>query len=245
MKPIEGATALLFAAGLGTRLKPFTDHHPKALARVNGRTLLERNISYLRSFGIARIVVNVHHFADQIIDEIATLSDPSSIIISHEQEQPLETGGGLVYARPHLMEGGRPFVVMNVDILTDLDLNRLYAAHQQSDAVATLAVTSRASTRQFLFDSTMRLWGWKNNTTSEYRWSDRALNDSLAYSFSGVHIISPRLFHALPTGGVFPITDSYIQLAAHHLIKGMDHTGDAVIDVGRPESIAIAEAHFG
>jgi NDP-sugar pyrophosphorylase family protein len=244
MSRIEGATALLFAAGWGSRLKPFTDHHPKALAVVNGKTLLDRNIAYLRSFGVSNIVINVHHFADQIMDAVSSRSDASSIAISHEKEQPLETGGGLVFARHFFDNSERPFVVMNVDILTNLNLAELYEHHVSANHLSTLAVTNRFSSRQFLFTSSMQLCGWKNNATAEYRWSADWVNDARGFAFSGVHIISPKIFNLLPSSGIFSISDSYIQLAAHESIFGFDHSGDAVIDVGKPESIAEAEQVF-
>ncbi|WP_313567144.1 sugar phosphate nucleotidyltransferase, partial [Empedobacter sp.] len=142
--------AMIFAAGLGTRLKPFTDNHPKALAVVNGKPLLQRNIEYLKSFGINEIVINVHHFADQIIE---FLEDNNyfgiEITISDETDQVLETGGGLVKAKANFEED---FLVMNVDILTDLNLDKFIKAHQENKALVTLAVSNRNSSRKLFFN---------------------------------------------------------------------------------------------
>src|SRR5688572_24592863 len=143
--------ALLLSAGLGTRLKPFTDHHPKALAPVNGRSLLEWNIRNLQRFGIYEIVVNVHHFAGQIIDLLQQEKGfGSSIEISDESDEVLETGGGLKKAA-HLLRSEPDFLVMNVDILTNADLGKIIAHHRAGNAWATLAVQQRSSSRYFLF----------------------------------------------------------------------------------------------
>src|SRR5690606_25044633 len=158
--------AMLFAAGLGTRLKPFTDHHPKALARVHGKTLLQWNIEYLQRFGIGEVVVNVHHFAGQIEQELhAHRGFGSKVHISDERDAVLETGGGLKKAQPFL-EREEYFLVMNADVLTNLDLHRLMKAHHPEN-IATLAVMQRASSRHLLFDEEMTLCGWRNNTTGE------------------------------------------------------------------------------
>ena len=236
---------MLFAAGLGTRLKPFTEHHPKALAVVNGKTLLERNIAYLNSFGIRDIVVNVHHFADQVIDFLKRYEDTSThIVVSHEAEGPYETGGGLAFAAPHFSEASSPFVVMNVDMLTNLDLVGMIDFHKKINPLATLAVTKRESSRQFLFDDEMRLVGWKSNLTGETKWSAGEVEDVLPRSFSGIHVIDPAIFGLMPSSGIFSITDVYLKLAASSLIVGYDHSGDIILDVGKPESLVKAAVLF-
>ena len=151
--------AMIFAAGLGTRFKPWTDHHPKALAMVNGKSLLQRNIEYLQTFGVREVVVNVHHFADQIIAAIDENSGwGSKIIISDERDEVLETGGGLMKAR-HLLEETDVFLTMNADILTNLNLSNLVATHIEKKYLITLAVMQRDSSRQLLFDAALRLKG--------------------------------------------------------------------------------------
>jgi NDP-sugar pyrophosphorylase family protein len=242
---IGNCKAMIFAAGLGTRLKPFTDHHPKALAVVNGKTLLQRNLEYLKGFGIQHIVINTHHFADQINEFVLNHNDPAlHIVISHEIDGPFETGGGLAFAASHLNHPDHAFVVMNVDMLTDLDLNGMFEFHQKIQPLATLAVTKRKSSRQLLFNDEMSLVGWKNNSTEEYRWVEDELENTSAYSFSGIHIIQPAIFNIMPSSGVFSMIDVYLKCASSNLIVGYDHSGDRIIDVGKPESIAEAEELF-
>jgi len=242
---IGNCKAMIFAAGLGTRLKPFTDNHPKALAMVNGKTLLQRNLEYLQRFGIQHIVINTHHFADQINEFIIYHNDPAlHIVISHEIDGPFETGGGLAFAASHLNHSDHPFVVMNVDMLTDLDLNGMFEFHQKIQPLATLAVTKRKSSRQLLFNDEMSLVGWKNNSTEEFRWVSGGVEGASGYSFSGIHIIQPAIFNMMPSSGVFSMIDVYLKCAASNLIVGYDHSGDRIIDVGKPESIAEAEELF-
>ena len=243
---ISGSKAMLFAAGLGTRLKPFTNKHPKALAVVGGKTLLQRNLDYLKGFGIQDVVINVHHFANQIEEFLLAHADPHlNIVISFEEEGPFETGGGLVFAAKNFTETSNPFIVMNVDMLTNLDLQGMFEFHQKITPLATLAVTKRESSRQFLFDDEMKLVGWRNNATGEHKWVGIAVEEVMPYSFSGIHIIDPAIFNLMPSSGCFSITDVYLNLAANQSIVGYDHSGDLIIDVGKPESIAQAEKMFG
>ncbi len=161
--------ALLFAAGKGTRLKPFTDAHPKALAKVNGITLLERNINYLQSFGINNFVINIHHFGEQIVDFLKENDNfGAHIEISDESELLLETGGGLMFARS-LLEQEEFFLIMNVDILTDLNITEFINFHKEHDDFVTLAVSDRESSRKLLFDDSMILKGWMNTNTGEQK----------------------------------------------------------------------------
>jgi N-acetyl-alpha-D-muramate 1-phosphate uridylyltransferase len=236
-------TAMIFAAGLGTRLKPFTDKHPKALAQVNGKTLLERNITYLKSFGITDFVVNTHHFADQI-NEFIIEKDffECGIMVSHEPKEALETGGGLVHAKHFLMHEEN-FVVMNVDILTNLDLNRMVYFHEQEKAMATVAITNRESSRKFLMDENNQLSGWLNKQTDDVVLVETGKNLK-EFAFSGVHIMHRSIFDYLPESGKFSIVDPYLKLAKNHSIKGFDHSNDILIDVGKPEAIIKAEAYF-
>ena len=233
---IQEAKAMIFAAGLGTRLKPFTDSHPKALALVNGKTLLERNISYLHEFGISEIVINVHHFASQIADFIERYrSSNINIHLSNEVEGPFETGGGLAFASEFFKASTNPFIVMNADILTNLDLNGMFEFHQKVSPLATLAVTKRESSRQFLFDDQLKLVGWRNNNTLETKWVDGECPSAEPFSFSGIHVLSPAIFDLMPSSGVFSITDVYLKLAAIRQVVGYNHSGDLVLDVGKPE----------
>lgn len=234
---------MLFAAGLGTRLKPLTDSCPKALVEVNHKSLLQHNIIYLQRYGIYDIVINVHHFADMIERTVAEHNGyGSNITISDERDMVLETGGGLLKAAP-FFKGEECFVVMNVDILTNLDLEKMIMAHRQNNVVGTLAVSKRSSSRQFLFDDEMNLCGWMNNSTMEKRIS-RDVPSMTPYAFSGVQVLSGAIFNDIPFTGKFSLVDAYLHIAKTRNLKGHDHTGDILIDVGKPESIEKAEQLF-
>jgi len=235
--------AMIFAAGLGTRFKPWTDHHPKALAVVNGKSLLQRNVEYLQHYGITNVVVNVHHFADQIIDAVDTNNGwGSNISISDERNEVLETGGGFLKAEPLLM-GTDTIITLNADFLTNLNIDDLLTYHQQKKALISFGVTHRKSSRNFLFDPQLRLCGWENNSTGEQRIAVASAHLQ-AMAYSCVAVFEPSIFKLIPQRGKFSIVDTYLSLAAEHLIYGYDHTGDALVDVGKPESVAIAEAMF-
>ncbi len=245
MSPINDCKAMIFAAGLGTRLKPFTDQHPKALAQVKNKTLLQRNIEYLHSFGITQFVINVHHFADQIIDALNTLAnDQWTFDVSHEEQGPFETGGGLAYASKYFTSSEQPFIVMNVDILTNLDLAGMFDYHQTINPLVTLAVTDRKSSRQFLFDEEMKLVGWRNNTTGDEKWVNGVVEGVKYFSFSGIHVIHPGIFKYMPAEGTFSIVDVYLNIAKDKLVIAYDHTGDLVLDVGKPDALIKAAEIF-
>jgi len=234
--------AMIFAAGLGTRFKPWTDHHPKALAVVNEKSLLQRNIEYLQQNGIHEVVVNVHHFANQIVETVELNKGwGSDIIISDESDTVLETGGGLKKASAFLQ--GESFVVINVDILTDLNLRDIIQQHHQLMPLATLAVTNRSTSRYFLFDQFHNLCGWRNTKTGEEKIS-RVSADNTPKAFSGIHIIDPKIFSLIQQNGKFSMVDVYLELAKSEIIKGFDHTGSKFLDVGKPEAVAIAESLF-
>ena len=243
---------MILAAGLGTRLKPFTDHHPKALAIVNGKSLLQRNIEYLQQYGIYEVVVNVHHFADQIIDAVEKNNSWGSVVtISDETDEVLETGGGLVRAKNYFIEEER-WILMNADILTDLPLDRMIAADEifeakaEGDLVATLAVTNRTTSRNLIFNTAGTLCGWKNNTTSEEKWANPLKDKSTAVpkAFSGIHIVHQAFFDAVQLSGKFSMIDAYLQLAQHYAIHYFDHSDGILLDVGKPESLEKANSLF-
>lgn len=238
--------AMILAAGLGTRLKPWTDHHPKALAVVNGKSLLQRNIEYLQQFGITEVLVNVHHFADQIMDAIQKNKGwGSAITISDETDEVLETGGGLKKAAWYF-EAGSSFVLMNVDILTTLDLNAMIKAHELRQPLATLAISERKTSRYFLFDKEQKLKGWRNVQTGEEKPAgiSTVIPDLHPMAFSGIHIIDRRLLTLMDREGKFSMVDVYLDLCTNHSIRGYDHTGEILVDVGKPESIIKAEQLF-
>lgn len=236
-------TAMIFAAGLGTRLKPWTDHHPKALMPINGKPLLQRNIEYLQGFGITNIVINVHHFAGQIVDFLNAHDHFNcNITVSHEKDEPLETGGGLKKAAGFLQNAG-PFFVMNADILTDLNINAMLAFHRQRQPLVTLAVTRRDTSRMFLFTGKDQLCGWRNNASGQERISIQG-KENIPRAFSGVHIIDPAVFALITEEGKFSLVDLYLRLCTYHTILGYDHSGDVLIDVGKPEAVEEAEKYF-
>ena len=236
--------AMILAAGLGTRLKPFTDKHPKALVVVNGKTILQRNIEYLASFGIKEVIVNVHHFANQIMDLIKTNDGfGSAITFSDETNKVLETGGGIKKAAWFFANDNEPFVVMNVDILTDMNLEQMILQHKKDNPLATLAVTIRNTSRYFLFDDLNHLCGWTNEKTGERKISRESKN-YIRKAFSGIHIISPKIFSLIKMEGKFSMVDVYLELAKTHDITAFDHSDSKFVDVGKPESVLKAENLF-
>ncbi len=234
---------MIFAAGLGTRFKPWTDKHPKALALVNNKSLLQRNIEYLQQYHITDVVVNVHHFADQIIAAVEENKGwGSNIIISDERNEVLETGGGLLNAK-QLLQSNEPFITLNADILTNLNINDLISFHKKNNALISFGITNRKSSRSFLFDKSNRLCGWENSSTGEKK---IAINKEPlhAMGYSCVAVFEQAVFTLIPQKGKFSLTDTYLSLAPNHLIMGYDHSGDQFIDVGKPESVAAAEKIF-
>ena len=234
--------ALIFAAGKGTRLKPFTDHHPKALAPVNGVPLLERNIKYLQSYGINQFVINIHHHGSQITDFLREKNNfGAEIEISDEKNELLETGGGLVFARKFL-DQGEDFLIMNADILTDLNIDEFIKFHQEKNDFVTLAVSDRNSSRKLLFNNEMVLRGWLNVQTGEQRLAEFNAGFK-ALAFSGVHCVKPEIFNKIKRTGKFSIMEEYLDLMHSDKIHGFVHQAN-LIDVGRPESVTEAEKIF-
>lgn len=239
----SAARAMIFGAGLGTRFKPWTDKHPKALALVNGKPLLQRNIEYLEQYGINDIVVNVHHFADQVLETLNKNKNwGANIFISDETDEVLETGGGLWKAK-HLFKPDADILTINVDILTNLDLSRFLAFHRDHQPLISLAVSDRKTSRCFVFDENNRLIGWKNQQTGEEKMRVSA-NLSFNKAFSGISIFSRRFFEVVPQRGKFSLVDAFLSLAAEYPILGYDHSGDKWVDVGKPETVAVAEGLF-
>jgi len=239
--------AMIFSAGLGTRFKPWTDKHPKALALVNGKSLLQRNIEYLRQYGINDVIVNVHHFAEQIIDAVKKNDGwGSNLIISDETNEVLETGGGLLKAKD-LFTPGERFITCNVDVLTDLDIGKLISFHEKHKPLISITVTSRKTSRYLLIDAKDRLCGWTNAKTGEERISLKGKGELLEKAYSCVVVFEYAIFDLMKQygfSGKFSLIDVYLALSADHLILGYDHSGDRFVDVGKPESVAIAESVF-
>jgi len=237
--------ALLFAAGLGTRLKEHTQNRPKALVTLAGKPLLQHAIEHLKSFGISDITINVFHFAEQVISFIAeNHSFGVNIHISDEQEQLLDTGGGLKKAGEFL-SGDEPILIYNVDVISNLDLNLLLNFHLQELALATLVVRSRETSRYLMFDQNRQLAGWKNFSNNETRISRiDSFEKSEPLAFSGIHIIQPKLLDLITEKGKFPIMDLYLRLAKDHPIKAFIDTSSIWMDLGKPDQLQAAEIFF-
>lgn len=234
--------AMIFAAGLGTRLKPLTDTMPKALVPVGGKPLIERVIDKLKSSGVDKVVVNVHHFARQVVDYLQANSNFGiDIRISDESSQLLDTGGGLKKAAP-LFSADDPILIHNVDILSNVDLTQLYESGKDADA--TLLVSERNTKRYLLFDDGMRLVGWTNIETGEVKSPYRDLDVSRCkmFAFSGIHIFSPCLFPLM--GGFtdkFGIIDFYLKVCDKAVIKACLKPDLRLLDVGKLDTLAEAE----
>ena len=235
---------MLLAAGFGTRLKPFTDQHPKALAEINGKTLLQLNIEYLQQFGVYDVIVNVHHFADQIIQKIKDSNGwGSNVAISDEQDAILETGGGLKRAA-WFFKGDEDIVLMNVDILTDLSLNEMISFHKKNKPLATLATSDRETSRYFLFNEGNILCGWKNVKTGVEKIM-RTEKNLRAKAFSGIHVINTKIFSLMQQSETkFSMVDVYLALCVDNKILSFDHSDTRFIDVGKPESLKQAAILF-
>lgn len=232
--------AMILAAGLGTRLKPWTDKHPKALAMVNGKSLLQRNIEYLQTHGIKEVIVNVHHFANQILKAVDENNGwGSNITISDETEKLLETGGGLKKAAWYF-KNEENFVLLNVDILTDLNLSEMIQQHVELDPLATLAVSERETSRYFLFNQENELCGWRNIKTKEEKIVRNEI-ELKQLAFSGIQVLNQKIFSRLLSEDKFSMVDVYLKNCSTNKMMAYNHTGKVLIDVGKPESLIIAE----
>ena len=237
---------MIFAAGLGTRLRPLTDHKPKALVEFNGQTLLQWNIMRLLKAGFNRIVVNVHHFAPLVIKYLDDNNGfGADIIISDESDQLLDTGGGLKKARDHFKDG-QPILIHNVDIITNIDLMALYNYHQAQHALATLAVRNRETSRVLLFDEDDLLRGWRNNATGELKLPLANTQPEKLHplAFSGIQVINQELPGLMTETGKFSMIDVYLRLSATHAVMAYRHNEDYWTDVGKIEQLRTAEEKF-
>jgi len=237
--------ALILAAGLGSRLKPFTDTHPKALAPVNGRPVLQHNIAYLQKHGITNVIVNVHHFADQIISAIQRNNGwGSNVLISDESREVLETGGGIKKAAWFLQQT-EDCVVINADILTDMPLDEMIDAHKRIGAMATLATSNRVTSRNLLFNTSEQLCGWRNNKTGEEK---IPLSNShglfIPKAFSGLQVLNHQLFDLIRFDGKFSMIDVYLDLCVDQRIQSFDHSNFKHIDIGTAEKLENAATLF-
>ncbi len=234
--------AMILAAGLGTRLRPLTDNRPKALVEIAGRTLLEITLSRLLAFGIREVIINVHHFADAILDYLKTNDNFGIHIEVSREDVLLDTGGGLKKAAYFFLEDSKrlsePFILHNVDVISTIDLRRMVQFHTENQALVTLAVQDRETARYLLFDEQLKLCGRRRGQETELVRSSKQVQ---ALAFSGISVISPRLFAMMIEEGVFSIITSYLRLAAH---------GENILafradeyywrDLGRPDDVVRA-----
>ena len=231
---------MIFAAGLGTRLRPLTNDRPKAMVTLAGKPLLEHVIVKMRNAGIGRIVVNVHHFADQIEDFLRNRPELArDVVVSDERDCLLDTGGGL-WKAADLFTPGEAVLIHNVDILADIDLQAVMRFHQQYRNFATLVVRPAVPGRGLRFDADGVLKGWENSLTGEQKVVDEGFRDARSYSFCGVHIVSPEFLQHFVHRGALSIIDEYLAQAKSHALRMYLHKGD-FMDLGTPEAIAEAE----
>jgi len=226
--------AMILAAGLGIRLKPYTNTKPKALLKVGNRTLLEYTILYLKKYEVKELVINVHHFPDQIITYLNENNGfGMSYRISDERDLLMNTGGAIVKASQYLKDSD-PFILLGVDIMTNLDLNAMLRFHHQKKPLATLAVKKRNTSRSLLFDKHMQLTGWRDNDSGAIK-GRLAVDFTYALGFSAIHVIDPGIFDCINESGPFPITDLYLRLMETHPIIGYRHDDSDWIEFGRTD----------
>ena len=238
---------MIFAAGLGSRLKPLTDTMPKALVPVAGRPMLEHVILKLKASGFTEIVINIHHFGEQIIDFLnANNQFGLTIHISDERDCLLDTGGGIKKARVFFENSDEPFLIHNVDILSDTDLKDLYNYHLQNHGKATLLASKRKTSRYLLFDEKKRLNGWINKDTEQVKPEGFLYDKTLyqEYAFSGIHVLSPSIFQLMDSSsweGKFSIIDFYLATCREGVFNGYLKENLELIDIGKPETLVAAE----
>lgn len=234
---------MILAAGLGTRLRPLTDNRPKALVQIAGHTLLEITLSRLRTFGIREVIINVHHYADMIIEYLKRNDDFGMHIVVSREEVLLDTGGGLKKAAYFFLEDSnsaeQAFILHNVDVISTIDFRRMVQFHTENRALATLAVQDRETSRYLLFDEQLQLCGRRSG--SEEAELVRSSQQVRALAFSGVHVISPRLFQMMTEQGAFSIITSYLHLAAQgEQILAFRADDYHWRDLGKPDNVVQA-----
>jgi len=242
--------AMVLAAGLGTRLRPLTNDRPKALVEVCGRTLLEITLARLRDFGIRDVIVNVHHYADMVIDRVKSASNFGMHIEFSREDVLLDTGRGLKKAAWFFSESGdrsasanknEPFILHNVDVISTIDLQRMVGAHKNNKALATLAVQDRKTSRYLIFDEQLQLCG-RRLVKEDKTEIVRPAQNMTELAFAGIHVISPRIFPLLTEDGVFSIIPAYLRLAAQgEKIQAFRADEYYWRDLGKPENIQQAE----
>jgi NDP-sugar pyrophosphorylase family protein len=232
--------AMVLAAGLGTRLRPLTNDRPKALVEVGGRTMLEITLARMREFGVREVIVNVHHFADKVVDYLKANANFGMRIEISREDVLLDTGGGLKKAAWFFEESDEPFLLHNVDVVSTIDFAKMTELHLARKALATLAVQDRKTSRYLLFDEGDELCGRRAGEDGAPEFF-KAAEGVQALAFAGVHILSPAIFPRLSEVGVFPIIPSYLRLASEGQPIVAFHADEYYWrDLGRPESVAKA-----
>ena len=235
---------MILAAGIGSRLKELTKDTPKALIKIKNITLLEIVVDKLISQGINDIIINVHHHAQQIIDFVKIKNNFDINIKVSQETELLNTGGGLKKAS-WFFDNGEPFLLHNVDVISNIDLNEFEQFHKSNNANVSIAVRSRKTSRYFLFDANSQLCGWKNESTGEQKIVKESSSDLRPCSFMGIHIITPEIFRYFPNEEKFSIVDFYLNIAAENKMLGYQADSFSWIDCGRPENLIEAERFLG
>ena len=234
--------AMVLAAGLGTRLRPLTNGRPKALVEINGRTLLEITLVRLREFGVREVIINVHHFADMVVEFLKSNDNFGMRIAISREDVLLDTGGGLKNAAYFFLEGAsdEPFILHNVDVISTIDLHRMSQVHNEHDALVTMAIQDRKTSRYLLFDDGLRLCGRQPGGDGRVE-VVRPAEHLQPLAFSGIHVISPRLLTMIAEAGIFSIIDVYLRLAGRgENIRGFRADDYYWRDLGKPEQVISA-----
>ena len=235
---------MIFAAGTGSRLKPYTDHIPKALIPIDGKPMLEHIILKLKAAGFTEIIINVHHLGEQIIEFLADKDNFGiTIHISDERDYLLDTGGGIKHAAQFL-QGDEPFLVHNVDIISNVDLKALYQHHLDTNPLATLLVSKRDTSRYLLFNKENKLSGWRNKETGEVKSYYPDFDPSIhnEFAFNGIHVISPEIFEWMDEWtGKFSIINFYLAVCAKTPIQAFEQADLRILDIGKPDALELAQ----
>ena len=235
---------MIFAAGTGSRLKPYTDHIPKALIPIDGKPMLEHIILKLKAAGFTEIIINVHHLGEQIIVFLAGKDNFGiTIHISDERDYLLDTGGGIKHAAQFL-QGDEPFLVHNVDIISNVDLKALYQHHLDTNPLATLLVSKRDTSRYLLFNKENKLSGWRNKETGEVKSYYPDFDPSIhnEFAFNGIHVISPQIFEWMDEWtGKFSIINFYLAVCAKTPIQAFEQADLRILDIGKPDALELAQ----
>jgi len=230
---------------LGTRLGDDTKDKPKALVKFNGKPMLQGLLENLKTQGFDKVCINIHHFGDMILQFLEKHHNFGlDICISDERNKLLDTGGAVKKAAV-FFQGNEPVLVHNVDVFTNLDFYDFFVKHDKSGALVSLLVRDRMSSRKLLFDNSLKLQGWKNIKTGEYKWTNGPLKDYRERAFSGIYVASPQFPDKIDKHGNFPVVPVWLDLARDNLIKGVEHNDSLWFDLGTQEKIKAAENILG